>query len=154
MSIIKTHPVIQALNRIAKLSFRAIKDMSCLLIKKAVKLTRFRRILQSAKSFRFDLADAFLRHAEMFPNLFLRMICVHSDLNANPQNPFFARHQRRPNPCRRFGHMNRNTDRAGVIGNRPCDRLTKLHRSKISIVDKIEELKPAVFFEAFSCLGA
>lgn len=154
MRVNKAHPVMQALNRIAKLSFRAIKDMSCLLIKKAVKLTRLRRILQFAKSFRFDLADAFSPHAELFPNLFLRMICVHTDLKANPQKPFSARHQRRPNPCRRFGHMNRNTDRAGVIGNRPCDRLTKLHRSKISIVDKIEELKPAVFFEAFSYLGA
>ena len=42
----------------------------------------------------FNLTDTFTGHAKLLAHLFERVIGVHADAKAHPQNPLFTRRQR------------------------------------------------------------
>ena len=48
-------------------------------------------MLELAQGFRLDLTNTFACHAELLADLFQRVVGVHADAKAHPQNTFFAR---------------------------------------------------------------
>ena len=62
-------------------------------------------MLELAKCLRLDLADALAGHRELLADFFQRMVGVHADAEAHPQDAFFARRQRGQNPGCRFAQI-------------------------------------------------
>ena len=48
-------------------------------------------MFQLPERFRFNLSDAFARHAELLPHFFQRVIRIHADPEAHAEDSFFAR---------------------------------------------------------------
>ncbi len=104
----------------------------------------------------------FQRHLKLFSQFFWRWFPPDFMQHLTPRAHQFID---------RFDHMNRNTDRAGLIRNRARDRLTdppsrigrkfvsaaifkfihRLHEADIALLDQIKKLKPAVC--VFLCNG-
>ena len=60
-------------------------------------------MLQLPQRFRLDLPDPFPRHAELLAHFLKRVVGVHPDAEAHPQDTLLTRRQRRQNPrCRLF----------------------------------------------------
>ena len=70
-------------------------------------------MLELAQRLRLDLADTLARHRELLADLFERVIGIHADAEAHPQDALLARRQRRQHPRRRLAQvrLDRGVDR-------------------------------------------
>ena len=62
-------------------------------------------MLQLAQRLGLDLTDPFAGHRELLADLFQRVVGVHADAEAHPQDPLLSRRQRGQNPCRGFAQV-------------------------------------------------
>ena len=62
-----------------------------LLIQEAPQFAAPAWVLELTESLRFDLTDPFAGHAELLADLFKRVVSVHADAKAHPQNPLLTR---------------------------------------------------------------
>src|SRR5690242_13453597 len=74
-------------------------------VEEATQLARARGVLQLAQRLRLDLADALARHRELLADLLERVIGVHADAEAHPQDPLLARGQRGEDARRRLAQI-------------------------------------------------
>src|SRR6185437_608012 len=74
-------------------------------IEEASELARAARVLELPERLGFDLADALARHRELLADFFERVVGVHADAEAHPEDALLARGERGEDARRRLAEV-------------------------------------------------